>query len=187
MILPVYLYGHTALRQKSEDITKDYPDIEQLISDMFETMYKAEGVGLAAPQIGKNINIFVVDSAILVEEKNKEDKENLKNFKKTFINPKITFNSDKKLHVEEGCLSVPSIHEKVLRYADITVEYLNENFETVVENFKNTKARIIQHEYDHLQGTIFVDKISPIRKRFIKNNLNTIIKGKSKTSYKTKV
>ena len=186
MILPVYLYGHQALRQKSEDITKDYPDMEQLIADMFETMYKAEGVGLAAPQIGKNINVFVIDAAALVE-KNKEDKENLGNFKKIFINPKITFNSEKKVCIEEGCLSVPSVHEKVDRYTDITVEYLNENFEPVVENFTNTKARIIQHEYDHLQGIVFVDKISPIRKRFIKNSLNTIIKGKSKTSYKTKV
>ncbi|MDR2010538.1 MAG: peptide deformylase [Bacteroidales bacterium] len=183
MILPVYLYGHPVLRKKSEDITRDYPELQQLISDMFETMYKADGVGLAAPQIGKNINIIVIDASPLASDDNDE----LKTFRRVFINPKVTYNSEETLYTEEGCLSIPNIHEKVDRYVDLTIEYYNENFEKVKEHLTGTKAKVIQHEYDHLNGIMFVDKISPVRKRLLKTKLNNISKGRVSTSYKTKI
>jgi len=181
MILPIYLYGNPVLRRKSEDISADYPELQKLIADMFETMYNADGVGLAAPQIGKNVNIIVIDASPFGE-----DEPELKDFKRVFINPKITYNSDETLSTEEGCLSIPGIHENVFRYLDLTIEYYNENFEKVTEHLEGRKAKIIQHEYDHLQGIMFVDKISVIRKRFIKSKLNNISKGKTTASYKTK-
>lgn len=179
MILPIYVYGNPVLRKKSIDISSDYPDLKNLINNMFETMYNSKGVGLAAPQIGKNINLIVVDASAY----DKNDPE-IRDFKRVIINPKIHFNSEKKITVEEGCLSIPDIHEDVNRYEDITVEYLNENFEYVKENIKSYPAVILQHEYDHLQGIVFVDKISPIRKRFITNRLSNISKGKSIPNYK---
>ncbi len=139
MILPIYLYGHPVLRKKSEDITKDYPELQQLVADMFETMYKSDGVGLAAPQIGKNINIIVIDAGPMASEDNDE----LKDFKRVFINPKVTYNSEEKICTEEGCLSIPNIHEKVDRYVDLTIEYYNENFEKITERLTGTKANII--------------------------------------------
>ncbi|MDL2262743.1 peptide deformylase [Bacteroidales bacterium OttesenSCG-928-I21] len=181
MILPIYLYGHSVLRKKSEDITKEYSGFRQLISDMFETMYKAEGVGLAAPQIGKNINIIVIDASPMADEENDEDE--LKNFKRVFVNPKITYNSDEKKCSEEGCLSIPNIHEKVDRYVDLTIEYFNENFEKLTEHLVGAKAKIIQHEYDHLNGELFIDKISPIRRKLLNKKLSAIAKGKIATRY----
>jgi peptide deformylase len=183
MILPIYLYGHPVLRKKSEDITKGYPELQQLIADMFETMYKSDGVGLAAPQIGKNINIIVIDASPMASEDNDE----LKDFKRVFINPEVTYNSEEKICTEEGCLSIPNIHEKVDRYVDLTIEYYNENFEKITERLTGTKAKVIQHEYDHLNGIMFVDKISPIRKKLLAKKLNNILKGKVSTSYKTKI
>jgi len=181
MNLPIYLYGHPVLRKKSVDIGPDYPGIKELISDMFDTMYKADGVGLAAPQIGKNINLVVIDASPLAK-----DDPSLKDFKRTFINPKITFNTESKITVEEGCLSIPDIHENVSRPVDLTVEYLNENFEPVSERFTDYQAVVMQHEFDHLQGIMFVDKISPLRRRMLQNRLNSISKGKVSTSYKVK-
>lgn len=183
MILPVYLYGNPVLRRKSDDVTRDYPGLKQLISDMFETMYNADGVGLAAPQIGKNLNIIVIDAAAMADD----DDIELKTFKRVFINPKITFNSEDTISTEEGCLSIPHIHEKVERYTDLTIEYFNENFDKVEEHLTDKRAKIIQHEYDHLDGIMFIDKISPIRKRLIKSKLNSISKGKVATSYRTKI
>jgi peptide deformylase len=182
MILPVYLYGNPILRKKSKDISSDYPDLQELIINMFETMYNADGIGLAAPQIGKDINIIVIDAAPLGE-----DTPELKDFKRVFINPKITYNTDETISSEEGCLSIPGVHENVSRYVDITIEYFDEKFEKTTEHLKGQKAKIIQHEYDHLQGIMFVDKISAIRKRFVKTKLNNISKGKIAASYKTKI
>ncbi|MDR2836867.1 MAG: peptide deformylase [Bacteroidales bacterium] len=182
MILPIYLYGNSTLRKKSENITKDYPGLQELIINMFETMYKAEGVGLAAPQIGKNINVIVIDGSCIKNE----DEPELENFKRIFINPKFTINSENKRNSEEGCLSIPDIHENVLRYTDITVEYFNEDFEQITERLTLTQAKIFQHEYDHLQGIVFTDKINPLRKQMLNFRLNSISKGKSKTNYKTK-
>lgn len=181
MNLPIYLYGHPVLRKKSVDIGPDYPNLKELISDMFDTMYKAEGVGLAAPQIGKNINLVVIDASPLAK-----DDPTLKDFKRTFINPKITFNTENKITIEEGCLSIPDIHENVSRPTDLTVDYLNENFEPVSERFTDYQAVVMQHEFDHLQGIMFVDKISPLRRRMLQNRLNSISKGKVSTSYKVK-
>lgn len=184
MILPIYLYGNPILRKKSEDIDKDYPQLQQLISDMFETMYNAEGVGLAAPQVGKNINLIVIDAKPMADEE--DDKDGLLDFKRIFINPKVTYNLDTEILEEEGCLSIPAIHEKVYRYTDLTIEYYNENFEKQTEHLVGIKAKIIQHEYDHLQGIMFTDKVSPIRKRLIASKLSNISKGKVSTSYKIK-
>jgi len=181
MILPIHLYGNAILRKKSVDIDKDYPNLSQLVENMFETMYKADGIGLAAPQIGLNINLIVIDATPLAK-----DEPELADFKKVFINPKITFNTDDSVSIEEGCLSVPGINESVNRCADLTIEYYDENFEKKTEVYKDYKAIVVQHEFDHLKGIMFVDKISPIRKRFIKTKLSNITKGKIATKYRTK-
>ncbi len=181
MILPIYLYGNAVLRKKSVDIDKNYSKLDQLIDNMFETMYKADGVGLAAPQIGLNINLITIDASPLAK-----DEPELIDFKRVFINPKITFDSEETIGIEEGCLSVPGINEGVYRNADLTIKYFDQNFEEKVETFSGYKAIVIQHELDHLQGIVFVDKISPIRKRFIKTKLLNITKGKVSTSYRTK-
>ncbi len=181
MILPIYTYGNPILRKKSIDIDKNYPNLSQLIENMFETMYKADGVGLAAPQIGLNIKLITIDATPLAK-----DEPDLIDFKKVLINPKITFNTESTIAIEEGCLSVPGINESVNRISDLTIEYLDENFEKKTEHFVGYKAIVVQHEYDHLQGILFVDKISPIRKRFIKTKLNNITKGKVQTSYRCK-
>lgn len=181
MILPIYLYGNPVLRKKSADIDKDYPNLDELIDNMFETMYKADGVGLAAPQIGKNINLITIDANVLAK-----DEPELEGFKRVFINPKITFNTEDTIAIEEGCLSVPGINESVNRIDNLTIEYFDKDFNKITENLKGYPAIIIQHEYDHLNGIMFVDKISPIKKRFVKTKLNNITKGKVATSYKVK-
>lgn len=181
MILPIYLYGHPVLRKKSVDIEPDYPGLKELIANMFETMYKAEGVGLAAPQIGLNINLFVIDASPLAK-----DEPELKDFKRVFINPEVTFNTTEKITIEEGCLSIPDIHENVSRPSDLTITYFNENFEQVTERLTGYKAIVMQHEYDHINGIMFVDKISPLRRRMLQNRLNSISKGKVSTSYRVK-
>ncbi len=181
MILPIYLYGSPILRKKSVDIDKNYPNIKELIENMFETMYKSDGLGLAAPQVGLNINMFIIDAKPLAK-----DYPELAEFKKVFINPEITFNTEHTEAMEEGCLSVPSIHETVHRPDALTIKYLNENFEEIIETLEGYPAIIIQHEFDHLKGILFVDKISPIRKRFIKTKLQNISKGKVGTSYRVK-
>ncbi len=182
MILPIYLYGSPILRKKSEDIDASYPDIKQLIENMFETMYHSNGVGLAAPQIGLNINLLVIDAAPFAE-----DDPACKDFKRVMINPKVTFEGTKKIVFQEGCLSVPDIHEDVTRYHDITVTYLNENFEEVTEKVSGYGAVVVQHEFDHLQGIVFCDKINMIRKRFLQKRLADISRGKVKTNYRVKL
>ena len=173
MTLPVYLYGQPVLRKVAEEIDKDYPNLNTLIENMFETMYKSDGVGLAAPQIGMSINLIVIDGSVMGE-----DFPECKNFKKVLINPEIVAFGDNKTSLEEGCLSLPGIHESVSRPTEITLKYQNENVEENTEVLTGFAARIVQHEYDHVLGKVFIDHISPIRKQLIKAKLNNIIKGK---------
>lgn len=181
MTLPIYLYGWPLLRKLSEDITPDYPDLQNLIADMFETMYKANGVGLAGPQIGKNIRLFVIDATPM-----EEDDSSVKDFKRVFINAHITERGGKDITFNEGCLSLPDINEDVVRPEWVQMEYCDENFVTHNDRFEGYAARVIQHEYDHTDGKVFIDHISPIRRKLIGAKLNAMIKGKVRTSYKLK-
>lgn len=182
MILPIYLYGNPVLRKKSKDIDKTYPNLNELIDNMFETMYKSDGIGLAAPQIGLNINLITIDARVLAK-----DEPEMKDFLRVFINPKITFNTEDTIGIEEGCLSLPGINENVDRIENLTIEYYDRDFNKITENLIGYPAIVVQHEYDHLNGIVFVDRISTIRKRFVKNKLNNIAKGKVATSYKVKL
>lgn len=181
MILPIYTYGQPVLREKTEPITKDYPDLEQLIVDMFDTMYNADGVGLAAPQVGRSIQLLVIDASPLGN-----DFIECKDFKRVMINPEIIEKSDETIALEEGCLSFPGIHEKVARAAQIRVKYMNGYFEAKEETIEGFAARVVQHECEHLDGNVFVDNISPIRKQLNKGKLNNIIKGTASCSYRIK-
>ena len=185
MILPIYLYGWPLLRKKSEDITPDYPELRQLIANMFETMYQAEGCGLAAPQIGLNIRLVVIDGALMADDKKPDDM--LRTFKKTLINLVIIERTGDEWADSEGCLSFPTLRESVKRPSKVKIEYMDENFQPHCEEYEGTAARIIQHEYDHIEGTFFIDRISPLRRKLIVAKLNTIAKGKADCKYKTKV
>ena len=185
MILPIYVYGWPLLRKKSEDITADYPDLQQLIADMFETMYQADGCGLAAPQIGKNIRVVVVDGSPMADEENPDDI--LATFRKVFINPVITERTGDEWVDNEGCLSLPKIRESVKRPSKVKIEYVDEKFQPHHEEYDGMAARIIQHEYDHLEGTLFIDRISPLRRKLITAKLTAVAKGKADCTYKTKV
>lgn len=179
MIRPVYIYGSSVLRKVAQDITPEYPNIKELINDMFETMYHSDGVGLAAPQIGLSIRLFVIDATPF-----EEDDEEVKNFKKVFINAKIVERSGEKKLFNEGCLSIPNLREDVERYDVIRMQYLDENFEPHEEVFSGIRARIVQHEYDHLEGILFTDKVSPIRRQLLRNKLAGITKGRFSIDYK---
>lgn len=182
MIYPIYLYGHPVLRKKCEDISSEYPDIKQLVADMFETMYKSEGVGLAAPQIGKTIRVVVIDGDVLSEKF-----PECKGLKLTIINPKLEVIEDENpVTREEGCLSLPGLAENVKRFEHIKLEWLDENFQPHSQEFKGFASRIIQHELDHLEGQVYTDHVSPIRKQLIKSKLNNIQKGKVSCDYKVK-
>ncbi len=191
MILPTYLYGNPILRKKGKDISPDYPQLKELINNMFETMYAAKGVGLAAQQVGLDINLFIVDSTPFAddedEEVSEEEKNLLKTFKKVFINAKIESEEGKEWKFNEGCLSIPYIREDVLRKPTIKISYFDENFQPHSETFNGIVARIIQHEYDHTQGILFVDKISAFRKKIIANKLKDIEKGLVVPKYKYKL
>jgi peptide deformylase len=183
MILPIYIYGHPVLRKVTEDIDpENYPNLHALIENMFETMHRADGVGLAAPQVGLTDRIFVVDLAPVASEEHPE----FRDFKKVFINAHITDRSGEIQLIEEGCLSIPGIHEKVPREDQIRISYLDENLQPQDERYEGFMARVIQHEYDHLDGILFVDKISLLRKRMIKNKLTNMEKGKVTCDYKIK-
>lgn len=179
MQLPIYLYGQQVLRKATETVTPDYPNLSQLIADMFETMSKADGVGLAAPQVGLSLRLFVVDLSPMADED-----ERYADYKKVFINPEILSFSEETCTMEEGCLSVPDIHENVVRSTSVLVRYQDEQFRTFEERFHDYEARVIQHEYDHLEGKIFTDRISPIRRQLIKTKLTNIVKGKTLPRYK---
>lgn len=180
MKLPVYLYGHPVLREVGQDISPDYPKVQELIADMWETMYFTEGIGLAAPQIGRAIRLFVIDADVM-----KDDYPECAGFKRCFINARIVEYSEELATETEGCLSIPAIHEKVERPQSITIEYLNENFEPQRETFTGFAARVVQHEYDHIEGVLFIDKLSAIRKTMIKSKLMNIAKGKTNAGYRT--
>ena len=181
MVLPIYLYGQPVLRRETEEVDKDYPELKQLVEDMFETLTQADGCGLAAPQIGKSIRLFVVDGSELGE-----DYPDCVNFKKVFLNPEIVGESEETVTYSEGCLSLPGISENVVRPETIVIRYLDENFCEHEEEYSGFRARIIQHEYDHLDGHVFTDRISPIRRQFVKGKLTNIAKGKTTARYKTK-
>ena len=185
MILPVHVYGDPLLRKKSEDIDSNYPNLKQLIADMFETMYQADGCGLAAPQIGLNIRLIVIDGAPLAEEKDPNDM--LRKFKKVLINPEITERSGDDWSDNEGCLSFPKLRESVKRPWKVKIDYFDENFIQHSEEYEGMAARIIQHEYDHIEGTLFIDKFSPLRRKLIFSKLNDIAKGKAECKYKIKL
>ena len=180
MIYPIVLYGDPVLRKKTENVKKDYPGLTQLIEDMFETMYDANGVGLAAPQIGKSLRLFVVDGAPL-------DEQALAGFKKVFINPEILEEGEEEWKFEEGCLSIPGIREQIDRPEEITVRYFNEKFEEKSEILSGLKARIFQHEYDHIEGILFPDHLSAFKKSLLKGKLNAITKGEVKPAYPYKI
>lgn len=181
MILPVYVYGQPVLRKVAEDITPDYPQLKELIADMFETMYKADGVGLAAPQIGLSIRVVVIDLDVL-----SDDKPEYKDFHKAYINAHILNISGDEESIEEGCLSLPGIHESVKRKNMIRVKYMDENFVEHDEIVEGYLARVMQHEFDHLEGKMFIDHISPLRKQMIKNKLNALLQGKTRCSYRVR-
>jgi peptide deformylase len=186
MILPVVAYGENILKTKAVNITSGYPELKKLINDMWETMYNANGVGIAAPQIGKSIRLFVIDASPFSEDKEISDEEisTLKNFKKVFINPKIIDETGDEWNFIEGCLSIPNIREDIKRKEKITIKYYNESFEEIVLDLEGLAARIVQHEYDHIEGVLFIDKLSSLKKKLLKGKLNDISKGKIKTEYK---
>lgn len=193
MILPIVAYGDAVLKKKAADISKDYPNLQQVIANMFDTMHNAKGVGLAAPQVGLSIRLFVVDASPYAEDKDEEDtaeekkeKKELMNFKKVFINAQIIEEEGNKWKFNEGCLSIPSIREDVERKPTLRIKYVDENFVAHEEEYDGVRARIIQHEYDHIEGILFVDRINPLRKSLLKRKLTDISKGLVDVSYKMK-
>jgi peptide deformylase len=181
MILPIFAYGQPVLKKRAEEINPEYPGLSQLIDDMFKTMYHANGVGLAAPQIGKSIRLFVVDATPFAE-----DEPECKDFVQVFINPEIIEQTGEKWKFNEGCLSIPGIREDIDRKPSIVVRYHDENFEYFEEEFSGRIARVIQHEYDHLEGKLFTDHISSLKKTLLKGKLNDISKGRVSVDYKMK-
>lgn len=181
MILPIYLYGQPVLRKVAEDITPDYPELKSLIESMFETMHQAEGIGLAAPQVGLAIRLVVVDLDVL-----SDDYPEFKDFRRVYINAHILETSDETDTMEEGCLSLPGIHEKVTRSSRIHVKYMDENFVEHDEWVDGYLARVMQHEFDHLEGKVFADRISMLRRQMNKTKLGNLAKGKVACGYKTK-
>jgi peptide deformylase len=182
MVYPIVVYGSPMLRRISKEIDRNYPGLQQLVTDMFETMYVSDGVGLAAPQIGKSIRMFVIDGTPMAE-----DDPSLEGFKKVFINPEIMEETGDEWTFTEGCLSLPNIREDVVRPGNIRIRYFDENFVEHDETYEGIKARIMQHEYDHLDGVLFVDKIAPLKKKLIKGKLKDIAKGKANAAYKTRI
>ena len=181
MLLPIYAYGHPVLRKKAEEITADYPELSQFIASMWETMYHAEGVGLAAPQVGRAIRLFVIDT-VQLEEKGKD----VVGFKKVFINAQKVEEKGKIWANEEGCLSIPDIRGDVDRLDTLTLRYMDENFVEHTETFNGINARVIQHEYDHTEGILFLEYLKPVKKAMIRGRLENIRKGKVKVDYKMK-
>lgn len=196
MVLPIVVYGDPVLRKVGTDIDENHEGLKQIIADMFETMYKAKGVGLAAPQIGKAIRLFIVDTHPFAEldEDDEEDDEftpeqrkELEAFKKVFINARILNEEGDEWKFSEGCLSIPKIREDVVRKPNIEIEYYDEHFKKHTQKFTGVIARVIQHEYDHIEGKLFTDKVSPFKRKMIAGRLNDIAKGKVHADYKIKV
>ncbi len=188
MILPIVAYGDPVLRKVGKEIDQDYPNLSELIENMKETMHNAKGVGLAAPQIGKAIRLFIIDASPFEDNEELEDEERkfLKDFKGVFINPEILEESGDEWAFGEGCLSIPNINEDVFREETVEIEYLDESFQTQKRTLKGLAARIFQHEYDHIEGVLFTDKLSTLKKRLLKKKLDNISKGKVEVDYRMK-
>ena len=182
MQLPIYLYGQPVLRKETEEIGPDYPELKTLLENMYDTLVRADGVGLAAPQVGLAIRLFIVDLRPLADEY-----PAFKDYTKTFVNPEILEFSDEKETMEEGCLSIPGIHENVTRSRRIRIRWQDEDFREYEQDFEGYEARVIQHEYDHLEATVFTDRINPIRKQMVKSKMLNILKGRVSCDYKTKL
>ena len=187
MILPIVAYGSPVLRKVSKEITPDYPELNKLIEDMWETMYNSKGVGLAAPQVNRDIRLFIIDSVQIIESLNEEelkDYPNDKGYKGVFINAKISSLNGEEWAYNEGCLSIPKIREDITRPETVTIEYLDENFLPHTETFNGITARIIQHEYDHIEGKLFIDYLKPLKRKLLKRRLDDISKGNISVDYK---
>ncbi len=180
MTYPIYVYGHPVLRKVAEEIGRDYPDLDRFIEDMFETMYKSDGLGLAAPQVGKSIRLFVIDGEPLAE-----DHPEMKEFKQAFINPQVIERKGAMVPMNEGCLSLPGLHEEVDRESEIRIQYYDQQWNFHDEVYTGYKARVVLHEYDHLDGILFPDRLSPLRRRLLRGKLNDISKGKFEATYHT--
>ena len=181
MILPIYVYGQPVLREEAKDIDKDYPNLKDLIANMHETMDRADGVGLAAPQVGLPIRVVVVNLDVL-----SDDMPEFKGFRRAYINPHILETGEEEVSMEEGCLSLPGIHESVKRPTKIHVKYLDEEMNEHDEWVEGYLARVMQHEFDHLDGTMFIDHLSALRKQMVRGKLNSMVKGKVRCAYKVK-
>lgn len=186
MVLPIVAYGEAVLKKKAENIPEDFEQLDELISNMWETMYNASGVGIAAPQVGRSLRLFVVDPSPFAEDDTLSDQERqqIKRAKKAYINPTIIEREGEEWAFTEGCLSIPDIHEDVFRPEKITIEYYDTDFEKHTDTFDGLAARVIQHEYDHIEGILFTDKLSSLKKRLIKSKLNKIINGKVSVDYR---
>jgi peptide deformylase len=188
MIFPIVAYGDPVLRKETEEITKEYKNLDAVLENMFETMYEARGIGLAAPQVNISIRLFIVDATPFEDDEDytEEEQKFLSTFKRVFINPRIIEESGDEWAFNEGCLSIPDVREDVFRQPNIVMEYEDENFKKHKETFSGIVARIIQHEYDHIEGILFTDKLSPLKKRLIKGKLANISKGKVNVDYRMK-
>ncbi|HKG68106.1 MAG TPA: peptide deformylase [Segetibacter sp.] len=187
MTLPIVAYGAPVLRKVCSDITPEYPNLDSLIEDMWETMYTSNGVGLAAPQVNRDIRLFVVDSSQIFKNQDEEDKGKYADepgIKQVFINAHIKQLDGSDWTYNEGCLSIPKIREDVIRPEEVMIEYVDENFQPKTEKFVGITARIVQHEYDHIEGKLFIDYLKPLRKKMLRGKLNDISKGKLKMDYK---
>ncbi|TNE54774.1 MAG: peptide deformylase [Bacteroidetes bacterium] len=189
MILPIVAYGDPVLKKRAEEIDEQYPDLKELIANMFQTMYEADGVGLAAPQIGQSIRLFVVDGSPFAEDEEEGQDpdpkaEGMEDFKRVFINPVIEEEGGEEWGFNEGCLSIPKIREEVYRKERLTISYLDENWKEQKEELDGYRARIVQHEYDHLEGVLFTDHLSPLKRRLLTKKLANISKGEISVNYR---
>ena len=186
MILPIVAYWDPVLKKRASEISKETPRLKETISNMYESMYAAHGVGLAAPQVGLSIRLFLVDTSPFAEDEgySLEEQKQLKSFKRTFINAKIVEEYGEDWSFNEGCLSIPNVREEVIRKSVIRIEYQDENFKKYIETFDGLIARVIQHEYDHIEGVLFTDKVSSLKKRLLKGKLTNISKGKTSVDYR---
>lgn len=188
MILPVIAYGDPVLRKVAKEITKEHPKLDEIIANMWETQYNASGVGIAAPQVGLSIRLFVIDASPFADDDDLTEEEQavLSDFKRVFINPKILEESGEEWAFNEGCLSIPDVREDVFRKEKVVVEYVDENWKKQTETLTGLAARVVQHEYDHIEGVLFTDKLSTLKKRLIKGKLANITKGKVSIDYRMK-
>lgn len=187
MILPIVAYGSPVLRKVCDDISADYPGLDKLIADMWETMYNSNGVGLAAPQINNPIRLFIIDSEQIFENQDEDEKDEYPDapgFKGVFINAHITALNGKEWSYNEGCLSIPKVREDVMRNEEVTIEFEDEHFNTRVKTFNGITARVILHEYDHIEGKLFIDYLKPLKRKLLKRKLDDISKGKTQVDYR---